>query len=288
MTDRTQYLLELVKHNVKAYIANPKMKAVMVTGSAAEGLCDEYSDCDVMLYYDELPSFEELNLARQQNQGSELIEILGDRQEGAFGETFRMNGVECQFAHATIAQWEKEISSILEEFDVQSPIMKGMSGILISIPLYGETLIQQWKAKVANYPDGLAQTMVEHYLKFFPIWGMQEKLARRDTTLWYYQILVEEAQNLLGVLSGLNRLYYSTFQFKRMGKFIEQMSIAPMNLTSRLESLFRAEPHVAANQIEQLVRETLDLVDTYMPQVDTSSVRRKVGWRQQPWQPKMF
>ncbi len=288
MNDRSQYLLELVKRNLKAYIANPKTKAAMITGSVAEDLCDEYSDCDVMLYYDELPSEQELNLARQQNQGSELVEILGDRQEGAFGETFRMNGVECQFAHATIAQWEKEISSILEEFDVQSPIMKGMSGILIGIPLYGETLIQQWKAKVANYPDGLAQRMVEHYLKFFPIWGMQEKLARRDTTLWYYQILVESAQNLLGVLSGLNRLYYSTFQFKRMGKFIEQMSIAPTNLTSRLESLFRAEPHVAANQIEQLVRETLDLVDTYMPQVDTSSVRRKVGWRQHPWQPKMF
>jgi hypothetical protein len=241
-----------------------------------------------MLYYDELPSEEELNLARQQNQGSELIGILGDRHEGAFGESFLVNGVECQFAHATIAQWEKEISSILEEFDVQSPIMKGMSGILISIPLYGETLIQRWKAKVANYPDGLAQRMVEHYLKFFAIWGMQEKLARRDTTLWYYQILVEEAQNLLGVLSGLNRLYFSTFQFKRMGKFIEQMSIAPTNLTFRLESLFPAEPHVAAHQIEQLVQETLDLVDTYMPQVDTSSVRRKLGWRQQPWQPQRF
>jgi hypothetical protein len=288
MNDRSQYLLELTKRNVKAYIANPKTKAAMVTGSVAEGLCDEYSDCDVMLYYDELPSEEELNLARQQNQGSELIEILGARQDGAFGETFLMNGVECQFAHATIAQWEKEISSILEEFDVQSPIIKGMSGILIGIPLYGETLIQQWKTKVANYPDGLAQRMVEHYLKFFPIWGMQEKIARRDSTLWYYQILVEEAQNLLGVLSGLNRLYYSTFQFKRMGYFVEQMSIAPTNLTFRLESLFRAEPHVAANQIKQLVQETLDLVDTYMPQVDTSSVRRKVGWKQQPWQPNML
>jgi predicted nucleotidyltransferase len=103
MADRTQYLLELVKRNVKAYTANPKTKAVMVTGSVAEGLCDEYSDCDVMLYYDELPSEAELQLARQQNQGSELIEMLGDRQEGAFGETLLINGVECQFAHATIA-----------------------------------------------------------------------------------------------------------------------------------------------------------------------------------------
>jgi hypothetical protein len=165
MTDRTQYLLELVKRNVKAYIANPKTKAVMVTGSVAEGLCDEYSDCDVMFYYDELPSEEELYLARQQNQGVELIGILGDKQEGAFGETFTLNGIEFQFAHATVAQWEKEISSILEEFDVKSPIMKGMSGTLVGIPLYGGTLIQQWKAKIANYPDGLAQTMVEHYLK---------------------------------------------------------------------------------------------------------------------------
>ena len=61
MTDRTQYLLELAKRNVKAYIANPKTKAVMVAGSVAEGLCDEYSDSDVMIYYDELPSEQELH-----------------------------------------------------------------------------------------------------------------------------------------------------------------------------------------------------------------------------------
>ncbi|MDZ8223792.1 hypothetical protein [Nostoc sp. ChiVER01] len=282
MSDKTQYLLQLVKRNVKAYITNPKTKAVMVTGSVAEGLCDEYSDCDVMLYYDELPSGEELHLARQQNQGS-LIEILGDRQEGAIGESFLVNGVECQFAHATIAQWEKEISTILEQFDVQSPIMKAMSGTLVGIPLYGETLIGQWKAKIANYPDGLAQTMVEHYLKFVPIWGMQSKLAKRDTTLWYYQILVESAQNILGVLSGLNHLYYSTFQFKRMSRFIDKMEIAPENLASRLEGLFRHKAPVTVNELEALVRETVELVEVNMQRVDTSKARRRLGWRQQPW-----
>jgi hypothetical protein len=283
MNDRNQYPLELAKHNVKAYLANPKTKAVMVTGSVAQGLCDEFSDCEVCLYYDELPSEEELQLARQQNQGSESLGILGDRQEGAFGESYLVNGVECQFAHATRTQWEKEISTILEEFDVQTPLVKAMSGTLVAIPLYGETLIQQWKARIANYPDGLAQTMVEHYLKFFPIWGMQEKLARRDTTLWYYQILVESAQNLLGVLSGLNRLYYSTVQFKRMSRFIEQMKIAPENLASRLEGLFHNEAHVAVNQLEALVRETVELVGFHMPEVDTSSASRRLGWRHQPW-----
>ncbi|KAB8315518.1 hypothetical protein SD81_029440 [Tolypothrix campylonemoides VB511288] len=283
MTNRNQYLLKLAKRNAEAYIANPKTKAAMITGSVAEGLCDEYSDCEICFYYDELPSEAELHLARQQNQGSEPLWTLGSLQEGSFAESYLVKGVEFQIGHEAIANWEKEISTILEKFDL-SPMMKAMSGTLIGIPLYGELLIQQWKAKIANYPDGLAQKMVEHYLKFFAIWGMQEKFARRDTTLWYYQVLVESAQNILGVLSGLNRLYYTTFQFKRMSRFIQQMEIAPENLAARLEDLFRYEACVAVNELEALVQETVQLVEIHMPQIDTSSAKQKLGWRQQPWQ----
>ena len=284
MDNRTQYLLELAKNNVKAYIANPKAKAAMVAGSVAEGLCDEYSDCDMSIYYDELPSEEELRLVRQQNQGSERLWILGNRKEGGFAESYLVNGVECQFGHVTIAQWETDISNILAGHDIQSPLMKAMSGTLVGIPLYGATLIQRWKAKIANYPDELAQKMVKHYLKFFAIWGMQEKFAKRDTTLWYYQILVESAQNLLGVLSGLNHLYYSTFQFKRMSRFIEQMDIVPENLADRLEGLFYQAPPIAVNQLEALVQETVQLVEIHMPQMDTSLIKQRLGWRQQPWE----
>ncbi|PSN13281.1 hypothetical protein C7293_16595 [filamentous cyanobacterium CCT1] len=288
MADRTQYLLELVHRSVQPYIANPKTKAVMVTGSVAEGQCDEYSDCDVMLYYDELPTTAELEQARQQNRGAELVEILGDRLMGAFGETFRLNGVECQFAHTAIAQWEAEMSTVLTKFQVQPGIMKMLHGTLIGIPLYGEALIQRWKDTIANYPDPLAQAVVEHHLKFFALWGIQEKLSRRDATLWHYQILVESAQNILGVLSGLNRLYFSTFQFKRMGTFIDQMDIAPPNLAARLEDLFHQELPIAALQLESLVRETIALVETHRPQIDTSVAKRQLGWRQPPWQVQSF
>jgi hypothetical protein len=282
MDGRTQYLMELAKRSVKAYLASLKPRAVMLTGSVAEGICDEYSDCEVCFYYDELPSEAELQRARAQNQGAELIEILGDRHNGAFGEIFLMNGIEFQFAHATLSRWEQEISSILEQFDVRSPLVKTMSGTLIGVPLYGETLIQKWQAQIANYPDGLAQRMVEHYLKFFPLWGIHKKLTQRDTTLWYYQLIVESAQNLLGVLAGLNRLYYSTFQFKRMSRFIAQMEVAPDNFAARLESLFLHDAAVV-DRLEALVGETVKLVEIHMPQIDTSSAKQKLGWRQQPW-----
>ena len=283
MTERTQYLLDLVRRTVQPYIANSKTRAVMVTGSVAEGLCDEYSDCDVMFYYDELPSKADLQQSRLQNPRAELIEFLDHPSDGAFGETLQIDGVECQFAHATIAQWEREIASILEAFEIQSPMMKGMSGTLNGVPLHGEPLIQQWKTRIANFPDGLGQAMVKHYLTFVPVWGMQEKLARRDATLWYSQIMVESAQNILGVLSGLNRQYYSTSQFKRMGRFIDQLAIAPENLALRLESLFHLKSDAAVRELEGLVQETIALVKTHMPEVDTVSVKHKLGWRQKPW-----
>jgi hypothetical protein len=74
--------------------------------------------------------------------------------------------------------------------------MKMLYGTVIGIPLYGEALIGQWKARTMNYPGRLAQAMVEKHLKFFAVWGMQEKLARRDTTLWYYQMALLHEEGL--------------------------------------------------------------------------------------------
>ncbi|MEM8675494.1 MAG: hypothetical protein AAGF83_16710 [Cyanobacteria bacterium P01_G01_bin.67] len=93
MNSKSQYLLKLAKRISRVYISNPKTKATMVTGSVAQGLCDAYSDIDMSLYYEELPSEEELRFARVQNQGSERLWISGDRSEGGFAEAYLVNGV---------------------------------------------------------------------------------------------------------------------------------------------------------------------------------------------------
>ena len=157
--------------------------------------------------------------------------------------------------------------------------------MLDCIPVYGEELIAQWKKQIANYPDELARAMVARYLDFFPIWGRRELLANRDTTLFQHQIRLEIGQNVLGVLAGLNRLYYSTFQFKRMKQFIEQMNVAPKNLYMRLENLYHQEPLSAANQLKELVAETVELVELHMPEIDTSTVRQQLKRQQYTWKP---
>ena len=283
MNDASQYLQTLARRNAQPYIAFPNLKAIILTGSSAEGVSDYYSDIDMILYYDELPPEETLLAAYQQNHGEDR-KLLGERSEGAIIEVYQVQGVECQFEHTTIAAWERDMATVLEQLDVTSPIQKALSGMLEVIPLYGEPLIQEWQARIANYPEPLAEAMVKHYLNIFPIWGIQERMESRDATLWLNQLLVEGSYNILGILSALNHLYFSTFQFKRMHRFIAQMHIAPTNLADRIEALFSTHPSSSATQLEELVRETIELVEQYMPQIDTTTVKKRVGWRQDAWQ----
>ncbi len=154
-----------------------------------------------------------------------------------------------------------------------------------AIPLYGEPLIRQWQTRLADYPDDLAEAMVTHYLSFYPIWGLQPRLETRDATIWRSEILVDLAHHLIGVLAGLNHLYFSPFQFKRTRRFVEKMGIAPADFADRLESLFHADPGAAALQAESLARETVALVEQHLPQVDTSRARRRIGWHPPAWKP---
>jgi hypothetical protein len=197
-----------------------------------------------------------------------------------------VDGVDCQVAHTTIAAWEDDMRSVLERLEVESPIQKALGGLLDGMPLYGERLIEQWQARTAVYPDALAQAMVTQYLRFFPIWYVADRLAMRDAALWLYQTYVESAQNILGVLAGLNRLYYSTFQFKRMRAFIGKMRFAPDDLADRLERLFTAPRNEAITDLEALARETVALVRAYMPEVETPNQPPLAGQRAQPWTPQ--
>ena len=283
MTEESRYLIELATRNALAYTSLPGARAAMLSGSAAEGESDRYSDIDMMIYYDELPCDEALNAAREQNGGSERIWQAGDRDNGVLMEAYRVNGVECQVVHATVAAWERDMATVLEQHVVDSPLQKALSGLLYAIPLYGNELIAEWKARAAAYPDGLRDKMVMRHLTFFPIWGMEERFFSRDATLWFHQVRVEILQNVLGALAGLNRVYYTTFQFKHAAAFVRQLKVAPENLNERIEEALAACNQEAVPKLDVLVRETVDLVEREMPQIDTSGSRRRIDHRPEPW-----
>lgn len=282
-TPESRYLRTLAQRISTPYVQLPTAQAAMLFGSAAEGLSDRYSDIDMAIYYATLPPEDALTLARQQNGAAERLWLLGDPQSSSFIEAYAVKGVECQIVHTTVAEWEQSIDTVLRELDVETPLQKALDGALHGIPLYGAALIERWKATVAAYPDALAQKMVEHYLRFAPLWLLQERIASRDATLWRTQMFVETGHHLLAVLAGLNRVYFSAFQFKRMQHFAERLALKPSNFAARLEGCFAQEPHAAITELTRLITETVSLVEQHMPVVDTSHIRKRLQQQQSPW-----
>lgn len=281
----TDHLRGMASRIASAYSSDPKCRAILLTGSAAEGLSDFFSDLDLILYYDELPTQEQLDALRQRNGGGDRLWVIGDAAEGALFEGYPIGGVECQCGHVTIARWEHDMAEVLERHTVETPLHKALDGLLHGIPLHGEALIRAWQERVAAFPPELAEAMVRHYLSFFPLWALQGRLGPRDAALWIVQELTTTAYHLLGVLAGLNRRYFTTFQFKRMRRFVDGLSIAPANLAERIEGLVLGDPLGAGDSLAALVDETLGLVEQHMPQVDTTAARSRLTRRAQPWRP---
>lgn len=285
MTPASQYLIQLAQQITQPYTNLPTLKAAMITGSAAKGLADQYSDIDMTMYYtDQLPEEEELAAIRTGLGGSERRWVIGDRSAGSFAEAYGLHGIEIQIGHTLVEKWEETIAFVHSAEEVDTTAQKAMEGALACQTLYGEAYIDQWKAQIAQFPPELGRAMVEKNLQFFAIWGLEPHFRTRDATIWYHQILVETAQRLVAVLAGLNHLYFTTFQFKRQGRFIEQMKLKPDNFAARLNTLFSAERAVVLPELEALVAETIALVETHMPDVDTSKAKARLGWRQESWE----
>jgi hypothetical protein len=57
------------------------------------------------------------------------------------------------------------------------------------------------------------------------------------------------------VLAAANRVWFSSFQFKRTRRLTARLTAAPADLADRLESLFTLHPADAATELERLTDE---------------------------------
>jgi len=284
-TPQSDYLLALGRRIVEPYTRLPTARAAMITGSSAEGVSDHYSDLDMTVYYETaLPDEDALAAIRQAHGAPQRAWLLGDRADGTFAEAYELDGIQAQIGHATIAAWENDIAEVLDRWNADTPLHKAMSGTLECVAVYGEDLIERWKARIRAYPDRLARAMVDTRLQLFPVWYVQDALDARDATLWHFQIRVETAYALLGILAGVNRLYFTTFQFKKMRRFVDEMRIKPERLAERLDELFQQPPAAAAASLEALTAEVLALVRHHMPDIDVTKMQRRVGGRRPRWE----
>jgi hypothetical protein len=283
LTEESRYLVEVGRRISRPYQQLPGMVAAMITGSAAKGLADNYSDIDMTMYWHALPGDQALTDIMQQHGANERTWYLGNRDEGSFAEAYQYEGIEIQIGHTTTAAWEEAMASVLIEHECGTPTHKALEGTLNCLPFFGEAEIEVWQQRIAQYPDELARAMIQHHMKIMPVWGLQHHFASRDAQLWLAQLFSEAAFNILGILAGLNKLYFTNFQFKRTRYFVNQMTYKPEQLAERLEQLLAGSAEHRSETLRQLVRECAELISEHYPDIDSDPLTRRLDWSQPHW-----
>lgn len=281
MEAATAHLRALARRVVDAYAARIPTRAALLAGSAARGDADVYSDADILFYADELPATEEAAAVREALGGSDLRPIFGTGE--GFAEEFFVDGVSVQIGYTTVAAVDEALDKLLVRFEkIDTPLQKVAGGLADGLVLLDDGVLAAWRERVRDYPEGLRRAMVERHWRFFPLWWYADALRTRDAELFRIEMLLDATFNLLAVLAGVNRVYFSRFQVKRLRALAARLEHAPPDLADRLESLVRLPPDEADEELARLVLETQAIVRRELPDVDVT-LRHPPGERIRPW-----
>jgi hypothetical protein len=251
----------------------PDTLSSMLFGSTVDGICDEHSDVDMSIVFEQFPAEAELAAACRRAGGGEWSWRGGsvDSDEGlAVG--FDLGGIEVQIAYMTRRGLAADLDELLVKHDPATLNHKVAEGVLKAEPLLGAERVAQWQARVAQFPPELADAMLRHFIAERTPWRWFSRLLARDGGLWCRELQVDACYRLFGLLAGLNHRYFTVYQFKRMHRFAEQLALVPPRFADRVEALLAAPLTEAFVALHALEGEVLALLAVHAPHVDLSAV----------------
>jgi predicted nucleotidyltransferase len=271
VTDAAAKRRALARRVTDQLAAHTALKATLLTGSVAAGTCDDRSDIDLLNYYDELPARAEFDRLLGE-LGARLTRELSPPGAAEFVASYELDGIEAQTGAGLASTLEATLARI-EGGEVDWATAKVAMGLQEGLAMHGADVVARWQARLA-YPESLRRREIETNLGFFPIWRLREYLSTRDAALFERQMLLDGAFRVAAILSALNGLYFSSFQFKRMSDHAARMTRKPERLGERLAAVADAPAEAAGRELEALVGETTELVRAALPDIDVDRAWR--------------
>lgn len=266
-----QWRLDVARRLAERIRAFPGVQAIIVGGSVARGYADAYSDLELPIFWDELPT-DATRLAL-------VAALQGEFLHGYDGPTLEdqllINGFQVDLWHNTVAAEEAVFKTVLEDYSTDFGDSNFMDTVRACIPLYGDAIIQQWKQQAAHYPETLALKNIQIHIAAFDA-AQLAVVAYRDNPTVFYTAISRLQESIFLVLLALNRLYFPTFKW--MYQVLTTIPIKPVEVERRFRQAFRVPYDDAVQDTTRLLHETLTLVNHHFPHLDTTVVARRLAY----------
>ena len=118
-------------------------------GSPPRGLSDEYSDLDIIIFWDEIDvSWLEADPLRDVDCERKYFRRMGEAD--VYLESQYFGTLKADFGHITMDMWKESVEDALTRHKPDASNLDSLSGFVASEPLYGESVVAEWKARLAD------------------------------------------------------------------------------------------------------------------------------------------
>lgn len=289
MNKMSQWRMSYGQYVAQAYSREPKVAAVMVSGSTARGHADEYSDVELGIFWEEPPTDDDRMRIMNQIDADNKRRFPFDAAEHAWFEDYIIgraapkkvgSGQFVEVMSVTSAHFEQILHDVVVAADADEQKQNMIAGVLHGIAVKGGPLLQQWQAAAAVYPDALATAVVHSYGQIDHYWRCPMWVAR-DNHFMLRQQLWDVQRRVLHMLLAINRRYY--FGFKWLDQLVAQCDHTPADFLVRFRVISQQANLETAAQLRELVEETYTLVEKHVPNVDAERLRTIFRWQRPTW-----
>jgi hypothetical protein len=242
-----------------------------VAGSVARNYADEYSDLELAIFWDSLPDDTQRHAIVNTLHASFLHTFDGPSAE----DQLLINGIQVDLWHISLADEDAIIKAVLEGRNLDLGSLNAMDTVRACIPLYGHEIIEKWKKQAQAFPEGLAKQIIQDHISSFRMAELFILAARDNPTAFYGQLSYLH-QEIFLVLLALNQSYFPTFKW--LFRVLDTLQVKPENIDWRLRQVFKLPYLEAIADTKRILEETLELVGLQFPHVDTTQVRRQLGY----------
>ncbi|WP_026696125.1 nucleotidyltransferase domain-containing protein [Peribacillus kribbensis] len=263
---------QLARDLAEIYILQPKVEGVMLAGSVARGLCDTHSDIELYILWKDAPSDSD------RKQVIELLdgEILSffDYEDEEWSEAYRVKGIKIEVSSFLTSTIDRVITKVFQEKVWNIDHQAIAASIQDGIPLEGKDVIASFKSRCADFPRELQKNMVESQLFFSSRWAARQAFLDRQDFFIYQKTVSEVIEKILTILHGVNSMFIVHPGFKWLSYTLSKMTVKPDGMENRIRSILTPGNSGSVIELENLLLETIGIVDTALPEIDLTAFRK--------------
>lgn len=266
---------ERAREFAKRLAAYGNIEAIVIGGSVARDYADEYSDLEIIIFWDNLPNDTTRHRIVDDLQGRFVFRYDGPARE----DQLIIDGLQVDLWHISVSHQESIIDRVLNHYQADLGSLNAMDTVRNCIPLFGEKLVEGWKIQATQYPQQLTETIISEHTISFRVDYLTQFNIRKDPTGFYNQLSFLQQEAFL-VLLALNQMYFPTFKW--LYESLENMQLKPVNTAERFRIAYEVAYDSAVSDTRQVLEETIQLVEDQLPDYDSESIRRRLSYVRSP------